>query len=269
MFILFYILYYNIGLIRINYKKILGESFKIIQDINSLFFPSRCLVCGEPLTDNIKLCFECSSKIKAVTKPYCIVCGYPLSFGDNNHFLDEYECGDCKIHKKWYSAASAAVHYNDQARALVHKFKFDGFTNLSVFLGSIILQKYLYDERLGNEDIIIPVPLHISRFRERGFNQAELIARQLTKYTSIPTETDILKRIKKTEPQYEMTLEERQKNLLNAFKVMDKNKLKNRNVLVVDDIFTTGSTAYEVSKTLIKGGAEKINFLTVCRALPG
>jgi competence protein ComFC len=128
--------------------------------------------------------------------------------------------------------------------------------------------KNLYDERLGGEEMIIPVPLHRSRLKERGFNQAELVAKYVSKYTSIPMYANTLKRIKKTKPQYEMTLEERQKNLRNAFRVVDETLLSEKSILVIDDIFTTGSTAYEVSKTLKKAGSGNVNFLTVCRALP-
>lgn len=255
-------------MLRVNYNKFLSEGLNLAQDIVSIFFPTRCAVCGNPISGHDLLCFSCSTKIKPIKKPYCMHCGYPLYCEANNNFFDNFICGDCKIHKKWFDSASAAIQYNEQARALIHKYKFQGFTHFSYLLGKWTLQKYLYDERLGGEQMIIPVPLHKSRLRERGFNQAELIAGYISRFTSIPSAPETLKRIKKTKPQYEMTLEERQKNLKGAFKVPDSVNIQNKIVLVIDDIFTTGSTAYEVSRTLKKAGAKTVNFLTTCRALP-
>jgi ComF family protein len=194
-------------------------------------------------------------------------CGYPLYTDTTGDFLESFVCGDCKIHTKWYDVASAACHYNDQARKLIHKYKFEGLTGISIFLGKLMMQKYLYDDRLGGEDIIIPVPLHKARMRERGFNQAELLAKYLFRYVSIPVATGVLFRIRNTQPLYDMTIEQRQKNLRGAFRVKDEPRIKNKTVLVIDDIFTTGSTSYEVARTLKKAGAMKVHVLTVCRAL--
>jgi ComF family protein len=194
-------------------------------------------------------------------------CGYPLYTETTGDILESFVCGDCKIHKKWFDIASSACHYNDQTRRLIHKYKFEGLTGISVFLGKLILQKYLYDDRLGGEDMIIPVPLHKARMRERGFNQAELLAKYLSRYTSIPVVNDVLFRIRNTEPLYDMTIEQRQKNLRGAFRVKDELRTKDRTILVIDDIYTTGSTAYEVARTLKKASAIKVHILTVCRAL--
>jgi ComF family protein len=254
-------------MIRINYQEIWRITAGIVDDTISLFFPSICLACGRPFDHDRIICPDCRDKIRAIKKPYCIQCGYPLSTDTTGNVLEFFVCGDCKIHKKWFDIASAACHYNDQARKLIHKYKFDGLTGISTFLGKLILQKYLYDDRLGGEEMIIAVPLHRTRLRERGFNQAELLAKYLSRYASIPVAPDVLFRIRNTEPLYDMTIEQRQKNLHGAFRVNDKSRIKDRTILVVDDIFTTGSTAYEVARTLKKAGAMKVHILTVCRAL--
>jgi competence protein ComFC len=255
-------------MIRINYQEIGRITSGIVDDIISLFFPSICLACGRPSGHDRIICFDCRDKIRAIKKPYCIQCGYPLYADNSANFLASFVCGDCKIHKKLFNIASAACLYNDQARNLIHRYKFDGLTGISSFLGKLILQKYLYDDRLGGEDMIIAVPLHRTRLRERGFNQSELLAKYLSRYVSIPVAADVMFRIKNTDPLYEMTIEQRQKNLRGAFRIKDKSRIKDKTILVIDDIYTTGSTSYEVAKTLKKAGAMKVHILTVCRVLP-
>lgn len=254
-------------MIRVNYSEMRRITSDIVHDVISLFFPPRCLACELPSNHDQIICLDCLEKIQTIKKPYCMQCGYPLYADATGDFLESFVCGDCKIHKKWFDIASAACHYNDQTRRLIHKYKFEGLTGISVFLGKLMLQKYLYDDRLGGEDIIIPVPLHKVRMRERGFNQAELLAKYLFRYASIPVATDVLFRIRNTKPLYDMTIEQRQKNLRGAFRVKDELRIKDRTILVIDDIYTTGSTSYEVARTLKKAGALKVHILTVCRAL--
>lgn len=254
-------------MIRINYREAFHITMGAVENMISLVFPPVCLACSKPLDHDCIICHECHEKIKTIRRPHCVQCGYPLYGETAGSVFDSFICGDCKLHKKWFDIASAACYYNDQARKLIQKYKFDGLTGISTYLGNLLLQKYLYDERLGREDMIIPVPLHKKRYKERGFNQAALLAAHLSRYCGIPVVEDLLLRIKNTEPLYDMTAEQRQKNLRGAFSVRDKSVVQDKTVLVIDDIYTTGSTSYEVSRTLKKAGAGRVHVLTVCRAL--
>lgn len=147
------------------------------------------------------------------------------------------------------------------------KFKYGKKMHLSKPLGSLMNKyaKNMIDMR--SVDIIIPVPLHTKRFHERGFNQSELLSHELSHYFGVPTVTGILQRVRETLPQFELPPKERFKNVKGSFAIGNKDYIKDKKIVLVDDIYTTGSTISECTRVLKEAQASKVHVLTLSRAL--
>ena len=208
------------------------------------------------------VCGECIKKLSFVTDPYCMKCGRPL--GD----AGEEFCPDCAKHNKSFVQSRAVLVYDDMTRRAIYRLKYAGKREYAKGFAN------LTDQRLGDwirsisPDVIIPVPLHKSRMRKRGFNQTQLIAARLSDLVSIPCRDDIAVRCKKTIPQKNLSRSERQKNLKKAFKIR-QNDVRLNTVLVVDDIYTTGSTLDELARCLKEAGAGKVYCLTMSVGVGG
>jgi competence protein ComFC len=146
------------------------------------------------------------------------------------------------------------------------RFKYHGASHLAVPLGNLMADCQDPDLFWSAMDILIPVPLHPDRLRQRGFNQSLLLARQISRRHSIPVDFLALERIRMTAPQVELSGAERKKNLHGAFRVRKKENIRQKNILLVDDVFTTGTTVRECSKVLLQAGAKQVDVLTCVRA---
>jgi ComF family protein len=158
--------------------------------------------------------------------------------------------------------------YEGALRSAIHRFKFKKRKRLAEPLG-ILLVKYLSSSpsvEMKEMDVIVPVPLHRKRLRERGFNQSELLARVIGRYYEIPI-ASALERIINTRAQFDLPRAERFKNISGAFKVREIKSVYNKRILLLDDIYTTGSTIAECSKSLKTAGARRIEVLTLSRAV--
>jgi ComF family protein len=165
-------------------------------------------------------------------------------------------CGLCIKGEHIFDFARSALLFTRTLREIIHHLKYSDRVSLAKPLGDIL--KQCLDREAFTGNLVIPVPLHRSRERERGFNQAELIAAQL----GLPVATRILKRRKNTPSQTGLSRNERKRNLASAFEVMSE--VKGR-IIVVDDVYTTGSTMNEIARTLKRSGAEHVEVLTVAR----
>lgn len=206
---------------------------KLFNSILNLIFPPRCEVCKKGSTE--VLCSECFAQISFM-RPH---------LGIHNVSV-----------------------YDGVLRSAIHRFKFKKRKNLADPLG-ILLVKYLSSNpalEVKEIDVIIPVPLHRKRLRERGFNQAELLARVVSKYYEKPV-VSALERTKNTKAQFDLPRAERFKNITGAFKVADPKGVYNKRILLLDDIYTTGATIAECSKALRTAGARRVEILTLSRAV--
>lgn len=201
-----------------------------INGLLSLVFPPRCEVCRKESQE--ALCQQCFEQIKFM-----------------------------KPHLGIYSVSA----YEGVLRTAIHRFKFKKRKALAEPLG-ILLVKYLSHIPNFDIDVIIPVPLHPRRLRQRGFNQSELLAKVLGKYFGIPV-VDALERIRDTKAQFDLPREERLRNVTGAFKVSQFNLVYNKRILLLDDIYTTGATIAECSKALKIAGAKRVEVLTLARAI--
>ena len=204
------------------------------------------------------ICLDCAGDLRPVSGPRCYKCGKPVN-GD-----EEY-CRDCGAHPGAFDQGRGIFLYDDRMRYSIMKYKYFGCQDYSRFYGKAL---YIYGKdmlALWKPQIIIPVPLHRRKQRIRGFNQAEKIAMDLSKIVDIPT-VDNISRKYNTKRLYKLGKEERINELKNAFVIKENIiDLKNKNVLLVDDIFTTGSTVNEISKILKINGVNKVfvsTFLT-------
>lgn len=232
----------------------------IFNSLIDLIFPPRCVVCKK--FSNDPLCGDCLSKVKYIDPLVCKVCGEP----HNSRFEGNF-CHDCYQKKTPFDIARSITVYEGVMKEAIHEFKFNNKRTLSVPLGKIMIDYLKNNKEIGvsDVDIIIPVPLSRKKQRAREYDQAELLAEELSKYNGIELDIGSLKRTRETIPQFKLSRKERLVNLKEAFSALST--VEGKNILLVDDIYTTGSTAKEASIALKKAGAGKVYVLTLARAV--
>lgn len=229
------------------------------------FFPPHCHVCKTFIPDagDLHLCNECSEGVHPASSPYCTVCGMP--FKTENGI--DHTCGHCIIEPPPFAIARAAALYDGVIPDLVHSFKYSFKVHLRLPLALLIV-RHLSPSILAMEpDLIVPVPLHRKRLRERGFNQALLLAETISRRWKRPLSRHNLQRIRWTEPQINLPAAERATNVRGAFAVTEPRDLKGKKIVLVDDVYTTGSTVKECARVLKKEGAAEVYVVTVARAV--
>jgi ComF family protein len=170
-------------------------------------------------------------------------------------------------HRKYFTMARALGAYEGSLREAIHRWKYEGKTYLTPFFAEWMEEGLNRHWGPHSLDLLIPVPLHTQRLRERGFNQALLLVKELSRRTGIPYRKTILQKKKPTIPQVNLSGTEREKGLRGAFQVIGKEELLGKSVLLVDDVYTTGATVNECSKVLLRGEAERVNVLTLAHAV--
>lgn len=222
-----------------------------------MIYPARCPICHEIIESGYDLiCPACAQELPLNCGYHCQKCGKPVEQSGDL-------CQDCTEYIHEYTQGMGIFLYDDKMRASIHRFKYMGRREYGRFYG-IAAWKFGQEQlKRWNPQVLIPVPVHQSRKRTRGYNQAEVIARELAKQMQLPVETNVVIRKKKTKAQKELSPEERRKNLESAF-AKGKDPLLWKRVLLIDDIYTTGSTADAVSKILWECGAQEIYVLSIC-----
>jgi ComF family protein len=171
------------------------------------------------------------------------------------------------MHRKYFTMARALGAFEGSLQAAIHRWKYEGKTHLTPFFAEWMIEGLNRYWEPNSLDFLIPVPLHPRRLRERGFNQALLLTKELSRRIGIPYFKAILKKKKPTLPQVNLSGVEREKGLRGAFRVVEKKELLGKSVLLVDDVYTTGATVNECSKVLVAGGARKVDVLTLAHAI--
>lgn len=227
----------------------------------TLLFPPSCPCCRKMLEDSEQLlCEDCFEQLKFIKKPYCSCCGKVFTGGEENHL-----CGVC-LQSRWkFDKVRSFFAYEEIIAGLIHKLKYSGdMTGLETLRWLGEQNDVLHD--LDTPDYILPVPLHVKRLRKRGFNQALVLARSLFPDEKKKIRYDILLRTGDTPSQTGLSGKERRKNLKKAFVIEKASEVAGKNILLVDDVFTTGATANECANALKAAGCETVNVLTICRA---
>lgn len=240
-----------------------------LKPVISLLFPRRCPVCGDIVQpEGALICPACVPKLSPVRQPTCRKCGKEV-FGDHIEY-----CMDCTRHRHSFESGAALLNYNDAARESMAAIKYRNKREyLDFYAQAIAFRHGKWMTRL-QADALIPVPVHPARQRKRGFNQAEELAVRLSRLTGIPVLSNLLIRIRRTAPQKELNPAERMKNLQQAFAVSDayQHTFSQQNnpslipsrVILVDDIYTTGSTMECCTRILKQAGVREVYFITIC-----
>ena len=234
------------------------SNINILQTFIGLFFPKICLNCEKRLDEKENfLCSDCSKSLEFL-EDICDVCGAPKT-GE--------KCWVCDTNNFHFDRARSVFMFNKIVQKLIHEFKYSEMTRIAKFFGEYsreYLNKY---QPFDHIDIIAPVPLHIVRKRDRGFNQAEFLTKEISKnmgWDHVPT---LIKRKRFTQTQTKLKKAKRKDNVSNAFSANPKINIKGRNILLVDDVFTTGATANSIAEILKEKQANKVYVFTIGRAL--
>jgi len=228
------------------------------------FLPRQCPCCEKFLEEGEQgFCSDCLTQIRWIQPPFCSICGIPFISRE----AKTHPCGACVTHKRYFTMARALGAFEGSLQEAIHRWKYEGKTYLTPFFAEWIAEGLNRYWKPGSLDLLIPVPLHRLRLRERGFNQALLLVKDLSRRTGIPYRKKILQKKKPTIPQVNLGGADREKGVKGAFYVTDKQDLLGAWVLLVDDVYTTGATVNECSKVLLRGGAERVDVLTLAHAI--
>jgi ComF family protein len=238
---------------RCKIPAVVGES------ILNLFFPRRCPGCDEILWPGERsegFCEKCSAKIHRISDRHCKKCGKEL---ENEA---EY-CRDCGKNQHFFTENKAVYLYRGIMKGAMYRFKYSNRREYARVFAKDAARLYGNHFRRMGVQVIVPVPMYEKKKRKRGYNQAEVFGKALAKEMDLPMDNNLIRRIRDTEPQKNLNPMQRKYNLKKAFKIR-KNVVKLNRVLVVDDIYTTGSTLDGVAEELLSSGVDEVYCLSVC-----
>jgi len=234
--------------------KILTTIQKIFSRFLEVLYPKTCCFCGRISTK--ELCDECEKQVTYISEPRCMRCGKPVRY-------DEQEfCYDCQKQKFHYEQGKNIWLHKGPVSWSIYQFKYHNRRIYGEFYARELHRLYGNFLRQWGIDLIIPVPLHWRRRRKRGYNQAEVLARHLGRLSGIPVDTETVVRKQDTKPQKQLSDKERKKNLQEAF-VVTRQWTTPKRILLIDDIYTTGSTIDGIAKLLQEKGNHKVWFFTI------
>jgi ComF family protein len=222
-------------------------------DFARRFGTQPCLLCAAA-SRAAPVCPACQDDLPRLPEARCPRCAHPTPTGE--------VCGTCLRHPPAFTHAEAVYRYAHPADSLVHALKYRGELALARFLGDSLAARLVGQ---AMPDLIIPMPLHANRLRERGFNQAVLLARHLSRRTGVPMQATACQRIRDTKPQIALPLDERKRNMRRAFTCSAK--LSGMNVALVDDVMTTGASLDELARVVLAAGAASVSVWVVCRTV--
>lgn len=211
------------------------------------------------------VCRPCWQRIARLDGILCDLCGY--SFASRNLPAEEVLCAACRRGDFHFDFARSYGRLEDPLQSIIHQFKYGSHPSLARPLARLIHALWVQSFQDRAPDMIVPVPLHKARQRERGFNQAWLLARHLSRWTQVPLMDRVLVRFRSTAVQAGLSRGQRRRNIRGAFKVPDRAAVRKRAVLLVDDVFTTGATLNECARMLRKQGAHRVDVATVARVV--
>ena len=214
-----------------------------------LFYPERCVGCERRASD--VLCRTCFDALPRVGSPVCGRCGLPTAFAT-------FVCEECKNVDFGFQSARAPLKYDGVGKQVVHALKYRGYKRVVGRLAAPLMLQVVGE---GHFDAVVPVPLHSSRLRKRGFNQAELLARGVAEKMKA-TVSDTLEVVRSTRDQVELSAAQRRANVAGAYTTTKPLRGK---ILLIDDVFTTGATLSACAGTMVRAGAEEVHALSLCR----
>lgn len=235
----------------------------MFQAILDIIYPVRCPLCGEIVVPkDLRICSSCKEQLPYIKEPRCMKCSKPIEQEEKEY------CSDCERKGYHYDKGYAVWIYNDVMRKSIADFKYHSRKEYAKFYVDEIIRLYGTKIKMLSPDVLVPVPVHRSKYLERGYNQADILARRIGKEMDIPVLSKLLIRNKKTMPQKKLSDKERLLNLLEAFQYNEKAAISYNNsitkVLLVDDIYTTGSTVEACANVLKNNGISEVYFIVLC-----
>ena len=233
----------------------------LIKTLLSLIFPLECRICKKTLeAENLTyICSECFTKIRFIEEPYCLRCSRPLRPFENRI------CKDCRKKKRYFKRIYSMGLYQGVLRKTILLLKYQRVKALIPPLGELLLKYCQRNLKMSGFDLLLPVPLFRSKKRHREFNQADAFTRIIAEHYSLPLSNKNLLRIRDTKSMSNLNSEERRKNVRGAFIVKEEEEVRNRKILLIDDICTTAATVDECSKVLLTAGVKEVTVLTLAR----
>jgi ComF family protein len=246
----------------------------VAESLFATFFPSDCRLCNTPLVNisRLPVCLPCLAEIHAITGGVCSICGERV-FSPHAPDVAEIRCELCRRLEPPFVKAAAYGSYEGGLRELIHLLKYEQVRPAAVVLGRMLAEAVsgLEPGWTQNPVVVVPVPLHTRKLRQRGFNQSELIAHHALKLGAgsgrLVLRSRILERRRETQSQIGLTRHQRRENLRGSFAVARPQEIAGREILLVDDVFTTGTTVSECARVLRRAGASKVFVATVARTL--
>ncbi|MEQ8176487.1 MAG: ComF family protein [Syntrophomonadaceae bacterium] len=228
--------------------------------IFDIIFPqTRCAICRRPgrFGTRTPWCAECTDNMERLRYqlPICDKCGKYIE-------SESGLCSDCKERMPAFEISRATGPYTDLYRIAIKVLKFIGKKNLAYRMGCMMAKVVKEEKRFWPIDLVVPVPSSQGSLKQRGFSQTDLLARQVAKKLKLKVGVNLLVRVKDTPTQRELTREEREKNLQSAFDIKDRKKVQGKSILLVDDVYTTGSTIRECTRILLEAGAARVSVIT-------
>jgi ComF family protein len=247
----------------------------VAESLFAALFPGNCRLCSAPLVkiSRLPVCEACLSTMHPIAGLVCGVCGERLA---SPYSVSEgmARCGDCQRLEPMFARAAAYGSYEGGLRELIHLLKYEQVRPAANVLGRMLGEAMATLAPLFGQaaPLVIPVPLHAAKLRERGFNQSELMARSARKSPALSggtleLHTSLLERARATASQTGLTRHQRRENIRGAFRVLQPEKIAGKDILLVDDVFTTGTTVSECARVLRKAGAQHVWVATVARVL--
>lgn len=241
---------------------LLSDAAESTVAVLDLVFPRHCAGCGQTVDrPRGQICWECFRTIELREAGLCQLCGLKIE----GHIAHEFTCSACREHAPDFDTARSAGRFGGVLRELLHQFKYGRATwlcqDLADLLHGCVLAHYAADE----VDLVVPVPLHKQKQRDRGYNQAAVLAAALAPRLQRPYAGDVLVRTRATPTQTRLHADQRQCNVRNAFAARAPEWVRGRTVLLVDDVMTTGATLSEAAATLKRAGAWRVWAATVAR----
>ena len=238
-----------------------APTLDFIRGITSLIYPATCTICLASVRSQEYLCNDCETKLSRISPPFCAKCSEPF----DGAITTDFACANCAHRKLYFNAAVSAYRSRGIARHVMLNFKYDRQIHLRHLVGGWLIAA-LGDTRLRERgfDAIIPVPLHPARQRERGFNQAALLADFAGRHLGASVRP-LLQRVRFTTTQTAFDRAERIQNLRHAFRLRRNADVRRLDVLLIDDVLTTGSTLSECARILKENGARSVYAATAAR----
>jgi competence protein ComFC len=229
--------------------------------LGSLFYPAHCAGCGFSLEADAYVCAVCLRQAKRIKEPRCETCSQPFDGAIEGAFT----CANCEGRRFHFTCAISPYRSRGIVRELIHRFKYDRQLYLRHVLARWLADG-LNDSRLASSsiDAVVPVPLHPRRQREREFNQADVLAKLLAPAAHCPV-LPALRRVRYTSTQTRLDRQERMENLRNAFQMRKHCHVQGKNLVLIDDVLTTGSTVDECARVLREADAASVTVLTIAR----